>query len=286
MIAGAKAVGMLRIQTTAGPPWKDESARRIRMLNHDLRETLLLVLKMQHDIVVDRETLLAQLWYLAHGRVEDAQDTVPRRSDGGGAHGKLEFLMKKGVDVLTEVHDLLLRVTRADQVSTVLGVLETQCESGLDLAAIQRLCGPDGPDMAQAVPSDRPDGANQAVHPHLTDQGRMLWQLLLYANPKVRAEGYALFLQEMEERAPLQPQTSQSLLATMPRSIAFSPRPEVPPSSGAPSSSSSNAPASDGSSPGGSPGGGGSTTLKRHAQRSIGSAPVADGDDVAGRANS
>ena len=40
------------------------------------------------------------------------------------------------------------------------------------------------------------------------------------------------------------------------------------------------------SSPGGSPGGGGSTTLKRHAQRSIGSAPVADGEDVAGRADS
>ena len=281
MIAGAMAGGPLRIQEDVGPPWKDESAWRIRMLTRDLRETLLLVLKMQHDIGVDRNTLLSQLWHLAHDRVQDAKDSVARGQDGGGAHAKLEFLQKFGLQVLTEVHDLLLQLTRPDQVSMVLGVLETQCEKGIDLAAIQRLCGP-----------DPADGAVQSVHPHLTDQGRMLWQLLLFADPQVRSAGHALFLKEMEERAPLRPaRASPSLLATMPsgspaRSLAFSLRPGVPPSSGAPSSSSSHTPASDGS----SPGGGGSTKQKRHAQRSMGSAPVADGlqqgEDIARRADS
>ena len=78
MSAGAKAVGMLRIQTTVGPPWANASVSQIRMLNHDLRAALGSVLKMQHDIGVSREILLAQLWYLAHGRVEDAQDLVAR----------------------------------------------------------------------------------------------------------------------------------------------------------------------------------------------------------------
>ena len=179
------------------------------------------------------------------------------------------------------MHDLLLQLTRPDQVSMVLGVLETQCEKGIDLGAIERLCGP-----------DPADGAVQSVHPHLTDQGRMLWQLLLFADPQVRSAGHALFLKEMEERAPLRPaRASPSLLATMPsgslaRSLAFSLRPGVPPSSGAPSTSSSHTPASDGS----SPGGGGSTKQKRHARRSMGSAPVADGlqqgEDIARRADS
>ena len=132
-----------------GPPWANASVSQIRMLNHDLRAALCSVLKMQHDIGVGRDILLEQLWHLAHGRVEDAQELVARAQDGGGAHAKIAFCRQKfGSQVLTEVHDLLLRLTRADQVSMVLGVLETQCESGLDLAAIQRLCGPDGPDLS------------------------------------------------------------------------------------------------------------------------------------------
>ena len=86
MIAGAMGGGPLRIQEDVGPPWKDESARRVRMLTRDLRETLGLVLKMQHDIGVGRDILLSQLWHLAHGRVEDAQELVARARSAVLAH--------------------------------------------------------------------------------------------------------------------------------------------------------------------------------------------------------
>ena len=279
LIAGIPA----RIQKGAGPPWADAPETEIRMLNRMLRSALVLVVQTQRDMSVNRDVFLEQLWLMAHGKVADAQELVPRAQDCGGAHGKLAWISDKfGPQVLTEVHDLLFQLTRPDQVSLVLGVLETQFKKSADLAAIGRLCGPDGP--------DGPDAHAQLAHPDLTDQGRMLWQLLLYASPALRSEGHKLFSKEMIENAQLlSARATPSLLATMPSagsgspSRAFCARRGRPPSSGSPSSSSSHTPESEASSPSGS------AEKKRH-QRSIVSAPVADGptqgEGIAGSAES
>ena len=216
MMAG----GPERIQTDDGPPWATASVSDSRMLNHDLREALGLVVKLQHDIGVDRNILLEQLRLLARGRVDDAQALVAAAQDGGGAHGKLAFLYRKfESQVLIEVHDLLLQLTRPDQVSMVLHLLEAQFTEDVDLVAIRQLCGTDEPETA---------------HRRLTDQGMMLWQLLLRADLLVRSAGHAVFLEE--RMASLQSAgASPSLLASMQSagsgspSLGFRPRPQGPP---------------------------------------------------------
>ena len=260
-----------RIQQEDGPPWANAPALEIDIMNRDLREALGKVVKMQHDLCVDRNIVLQQLLLLIRGRVADAQALVARAQDNGGAHAKIAHLHERfDVPVLIEVHDLLFQLTRPDQVRMVLSLLEEHFKRGVDLAAISRLCGADGPDGSATRPS------------RLTTQGRMLWQLLLLAAPVTRCEGYALYL---KERALLQPAgASASLLATMPSAssssmLGFIPRPREGQSSGSRSTCSSNTPQSDGSSPG--------SASNKRPERPIGPAPAAEdatqGADIATR---
>ena len=266
MMAGAMVGGPERIQEAEGPPWTNASPVESRMLNRMLRTALGVVVKMQYDLGVDRDVLLEQLWYMAHGRVSDAQEMVPIAQDGGGAYAKIAFVQGKfPVQVLTEVHDLLYQLTRPDQVSTVMVVLEGHSKKGVDLGALRRLCGAD-------EPARRPR--------RLTNPGKMLWQLLVRADPAVRAKGHALFLERRRVALP-SPRASPALLAAMPSAgsgappLAYTPRPQ-----GSLSTSSSNTPGSDASS---------AASSNKRPDRPMGSASVADGpmegEDIAGGAD-
>ena len=102
---------------------------------------------------------------LVEKKVEYAKLLVAAAEARGGAHGMIEHLMQRfDSRVLMEVHDLLVQVTRADQVHMVLKLLENEFKRGVDRDALRDLCCADGP---------RPS--------HLTDQGTTLSEILMCA---------------------------------------------------------------------------------------------------------
>ena len=151
-------------------------------------------------------------------------------ADCGGAHGKIAYLYDKfDVRVLMEVHDLLVQPTRVGHVHTVLKLLEKQFSRGVDGDAMSQICCADGPRPA-----------------HLTEQGTILYQILMWAPAEVRAAGYTAYAEERAASA-----------GDRPSLLGFHEMQERR----AGSSSSSNAPASEASSPG-------SVTSKRHSRPS------------------
>ena len=163
-----------------GPPWAAADEHRVRQLNHDLVQVVGSAVKLQHDLPVDRNTLLEILRFLALRKVDDAKDLVPRAADNGGAHGKIVWLTKYEPQVLMETHDLLVRPTRPEQVLLVLRMLDKQMSRGANVPATERLCCTDEP----------------ATAPELSEQGRTLWQLVRRAPLELRSAGYVAFASE------------------------------------------------------------------------------------------
>ena len=113
-----------RLQADKGPPWAEEDATTVRMLNYDFKEAIPAAVKVQIDIRVDRRRFLDILRSLARQNVAYAKELVAGAEDFGSAHAKLEHLLVRfGPRVVMEVHDLLVEPTRPDQVCMVLHTL-------------------------------------------------------------------------------------------------------------------------------------------------------------------
>lgn len=169
-----------RMQADNGPPWSKEDPTTVRMLNYDVKEAVPVAVKVQIDIRVDRPKFLQILRSLARENVRYAKTLVAGAEDSGGAHAKLEHLLERfGPRVVMEVHDLLVQPTRADQVCMVLHELEREFPQGVDTEAIKLLCC-----------------TGEQAEVHLTVEGQALWELLTRAEPSVRSEGHAAYVNE------------------------------------------------------------------------------------------
>ena len=242
-----------RMQTDDGPLWAGETEFAVKMLNYDLAQALVTVVRVQHDLRLNRNTLLVILRSLASNNVAYAKRLVAPAEALGGAHGMIEHLTEKFVDmrVLIEVHDLLVQVTRSEQVHMVLKLLERQFTQGVDTEAMRELCYAGGP-----LPS------------HLNELGTTLSQILVAARPELRETGYAAYAEERDASA----NAGSSMLVY--RDLQHR---------GAGSSSSSNATGSEASSPGSA------ASSKRHGRsRSAGrtSGSAREGACVAGSSDS
>ena len=97
------------------------------MWSHDLFQALEVVVKVHHDLHMERNVFLEVLRSLVLGREEYAKQLVAFAEDNGGAHSKIAYIrMRFEVNVLTEVHDLLVQPTRADQVCMVLRLVDAR----------------------------------------------------------------------------------------------------------------------------------------------------------------
>ena len=94
-----------RLQADKGPPWAEEDATTVRMLNYDVKEAIPAAVKLQIDIRVDRRRFLDILRSLARSNVAYAKELVAGAEDFGSAHAKLEHLLVRfGPRVVMEVH--------------------------------------------------------------------------------------------------------------------------------------------------------------------------------------
>ena len=255
-----------RLQLSSdGPPWQglaDEVT--VGVLNQELAEAVEAVVTMQHAIGADRNTVLTMLRRLVVGKVEPANKLVASAVAGGGAHGMVAHVYETfDKQVLVEVHDLLLQLTRPDQVCMVLRLLEMHFTRDAPdiqtieqyMRAIHQLCCTEG-----AVTVRLPD---------LTVQGMALWQLLERAATPVRSAGHTAFLKE-RDAAKQAAGASSSLLsfAAVRGGHALSGSSSARSSSSHAKSTSSHGPPSEASSPG---------EAKPHKRRSGGSAQGCEG---------
>ena len=140
------------------------------------------MVKLQHDLRLNRNTLLEILRSLARNNMQYALQLVAAAQDRGGAHGKITLLtVAFEQQVLMEVHDLLVQPTRVGHMHTVLKLLENQFRRGVDSDAMSQMCCADGPQPA-----------------HLTEQGATLSQILMWAPAEVRAAGYTAYAEERD----------------------------------------------------------------------------------------
>ena len=238
-----------RLQADKGPPWAEEDATTVRMLNYDFKEAIPAAVKVQIDIRVDRRRFLNILRSLARQNVAYAKELVAGAEDFGSAHAKLEHLLVRfGPRVVMEVHDLLVEPTRPDQVCMVLHTLETEFLQGVDMEAVRLLCC-----------------AGEQIDVHLTVQGQSLWEILTRAGLSVRSAGYAEYVEERAaDKTDRSMQSADASSALLGMRVLRERRVQ--------SSSSSDAPASDVSSPG-------SNTHKR--QHPIDGSPQASEGEIA-----
>ena len=107
MWAGDHSFALERMQMDDGPPWAGEADHVVRLLNQDVSQAVATVVKVQHDLRLERLVLIEILRSLARGNVACAKQLVAEAEDCGGAHGKIEHLTERfDVRVLMEVHDL------------------------------------------------------------------------------------------------------------------------------------------------------------------------------------
>ena len=129
-----------------GPPWALETPLVIRRLNYAFVQAFAAVVKLQHDLCVERATLLRMLQHLSESKVENAKGLVASAANLGGAHGRIQYLSDTfDVRVLKEVHDLLVQPMREGHVHTALKLLEHQFKRVVDSDAMRQMCCADGP---------------------------------------------------------------------------------------------------------------------------------------------
>ena len=193
-------------------------------------------MKLQHDLRVERITLLRMLRNLSQSQVDNAKKLVAEAADWGGAHGRIQYLSATfDVRVLMEVHDLLVQPMRGGHVHAVLKLLQHQFKKGVDSdAMMRRLCYADGP-----------------LPVRLTGEGTYLHWILMRAPAVARATGYVAYEEEKAALAGAGP----SPLGFLTMQVR-----------GAGSTSSSNATGSEASSHLGSPAS--ATSSKRHCRAS------------------
>ena len=76
MSAGDLTCPPERMQPDDGPPWAREAESVVRLLNQDVAQAVATVVKLQHDIRLNRNTLLEILRSLARNKVAYAKKLV------------------------------------------------------------------------------------------------------------------------------------------------------------------------------------------------------------------